>query len=266
MGRNLENFVAIITGASSGIGRETAILFAKKGVKVVLAARREDKLEEVEREIIGLSGEALVVPTDVSDKAQVERMTERALERFGRIDILINNAGFGQHARISDTSAEDMREIMDVNLMGTFYAIKAALPQMRKQESGHIINVSSVAGKRGLPFIGAYCATKSAMNAISEALRVELTGTGINVSLIYPITTETEFFDVMKNKTGKRFEPPKMFRQSAEGVAAAIVKCAENPKSEVFPFPLAWLVGITNSAAPGVLDFMLRMYYKYIKK
>ncbi len=126
------------------------------------------------RTINRLEGEALVIPTDVSDQTQVERMVEKTLERFGRIDILVNNAGFGQLAAIEETSPDDMREIIDVNLMGTFYAIKAALPQMRKQKSGHIINISSVAGKRGFPFLGAYCATKFAMNAISDALRIEL--------------------------------------------------------------------------------------------
>lgn len=262
MGKNLENSVAIITGASSGIGRETATLFARKRVKVVLAARREDKLEEVAREINRLEGETLIIPTDVSDQTQVERMVGKALERFGRIDILVNNAGFSQFASIEETTSDDMREIIGVNLMGTFYSTKAVLPQMRKQGSGHIINISSVAGKRSFPFLGAYCATKFAMNAISEALRIELTGTGIYVSLVYPVTTKTEFFDVMKNRTGRRFEPPGMFTQSAYQVADAIVKCAENPKLEVLPFPLARLLIVINAIAPGILDFILRRYYK----
>jgi short-subunit dehydrogenase len=159
-----------------------------------------------------------------------------------------------------------MLEIMGVNLMGTFYTTKAVLPQMKKQGSGHIINVSSVAGRRGFPFLGAYCATKFAMNAISEALRIELTGTGICVSLVYPVTTRTEFFDVLKNRTGRRFEPPKIFSQSAHQVARAIVECAENPKPEVLPFPLARLLIVINAIAPGVLDFILKRYYKSMVK
>lgn len=262
MRKNLENSVAIITGASSGIGRETAILFAQKKAKVTLAARRENRLEEVAGIINRLEGEALIMPTDVSDQTQVERMIEKTLERFGRIDILVNNAGFGQLASIEETSPDDMREIMGVNLMGTFYATKAVLPQMRKQGSGHIINISSVAGKRGFPFLGAYSATKFAMNAISEAMRIELTETGIDVSLVYPVTTTTEFFDVIKSRAGRRFESPKMFTQSAYQVADAIVKCAENPKPEVLPFPLARLLILMNAAIPGVLDFFLRTYYK----
>ncbi|HEX3033549.1 MAG TPA: SDR family NAD(P)-dependent oxidoreductase [Thermodesulfobacteriota bacterium] len=264
MGKNLENSVAIVTGASSGIGRETAILLARKKVKVVLAARRENKLEEVAQEIAGLNGEVLAIPMNVSDSTQVERMVDKTLECFGKIDILINNAGFGLNAPIAETSSDDLREIMGVNLMGTFYVTKAVLPQMKKQGSGHIINISSIAGKRGFPFLGAYCATKFAMNAISEALRVELVATGIHVSLVYPVTTETEFFNVMKNKTGKRFEPPKMFRQSACKVAHAIVKCAENPRPEVLPFPLARLLFMINSTWPGILDFILRRYYKSV--
>jgi short-subunit dehydrogenase len=266
MGKNLENSVAIITGASSGIGRETATLLAQKGMKLVLAARREDKLEELAREINRPGAETLIIPTDVSDQTQVEPMVGKALERFGRIDILVNNAGFGQFASIEETSSDDMHEIIGVNLMGTFYSTKAVLPQMRRQGSGHIINISSVAGKRGFPFLGAYCATKFAMNAISEALRIELTGTGIYVSLVYPVTTKTEFFDVIKNRTGQRFEPPGMFTQSAYQVANAIVKCAENPKPEVLPFPLARFLIVINAIAPGVLDFVLRRYYKSMIK
>jgi short-subunit dehydrogenase len=266
MPKKLEHSVAIITGASSGIGRETANLLARKGVKLVLAARREDKLKEVAKEINSLGSEALIIPTDVSDQTQVEHMVQRALEKFGRVDILVNNAGFGQFASIEETSSEDMLEIMGVNLMGTFYTTKAVLPQMKKQGSGHIINVSSVAGKRGFPFLGAYCATKFAMNAISEALRIELTGTGICVSLVYPVTTRTEFFDVLKNRTGRRFEPPKIFSQSAHQVARAIVECAENPKPEVLPFPLARLLIVINAIAPGVLDFILKRYYKSMVK
>ncbi|MER3446333.1 MAG: hypothetical protein C4291_05550 [Candidatus Dadabacteria bacterium] len=262
MGKNLSNSVAIITGASSGIGRETAILLAQKGVKVTLAARREKRLEEVAGIINRLESEALVIPTDVSSQTQVERMIEKTLERFGRIDILVNNAGFGQLASIEETSPDDMREIMDVNFMGTFYATKATLPQMRKQRSGHIINISSVAGKRGFPFLGAYCATKFAMNAISEAMRIELTGTGIYVSLVYPVTTTTEFFDVIKSRVGRRFVAPKVFTQSAYQVANAIVKCAENPRPEVLPFPLARVLILMNASIPGVLDFFLRTYYK----
>jgi uncharacterized protein len=262
MGKNLENSVAIITGASSGIGHETAIQFAQKKVKVALAARREYKLEEVARSINRFSGEALVIPTDVSDQTQVECMVVKTLERFGRIDILVNNAGFGQLASIEETSPDDMREIMGVNLMGTFYATKAVLPQMRKQGNGHIINISSVAGKRGFPFLGAYCATKFAMSAISEAMRIELTGTGIYVSLVYPVTTTTEFFHVIKSRAGRRFEAPKMFTQSAHQVADAILKCAENPRPEVLPFPLARLLILMNASMPGVLDFFLRTYYR----
>jgi short-subunit dehydrogenase len=262
MGKNLEHSVAIITGASSGIGRETALLFAQKGVGVALVSRREDRLKEVSRKINELGTEALIIPTDVSDQSQVERMVESVIERYGRVDILVNNAGFGQFAAIEETTIDDMREIFGVNFMGAFYAIKAVLPYMRKQGSGHIINISSAAGKRGFPFMGAYCATKFAMNAISEALRIELSGTNINVSLVYPVTTKTEFFDVLKNRTGRRFYPPDMFNQSAQHVARAIVKCAENPRLEVLPFPLAKFLIVTNAVAPGFVDYILRRYYK----
>jgi short-subunit dehydrogenase len=262
MGKNLEQSVAIITGASSGIGRETTLLFARKGVKVALASRREDRLQEVAREVNELGTGVLISSVDVSDERQVERMVREVIEHFGRVDILVNNSGFGQFAPIEETTSDDMREIFGVNFMGAYYAIKAVLPHMRKQESGHIINISSIAGKRGFPFIGAYCATKFAMNAISEALRLELSRTNIHISLVYPVTTKTEFFDVIKNRTEQRFDPPSMFSQSAHQVARAIVKCAENPRIEVLPFPLARLLIVLNSIAPRVLDYILRRYYK----
>ncbi|MGQ0793679.1 MAG: SDR family NAD(P)-dependent oxidoreductase [Deltaproteobacteria bacterium] len=266
MGKKVEDRVVVITGASSGIGREAALLFAEKRAKIVLAARREDKLRELAQEISLRGAEAMVASLDVSDASAVDSMILRAADEFGGVDILVNNAGFGQFATIEQTSYEDMREILNVNLMGIFNASKAVIPLMKARGGGHIINLSSVAGKRGFPFLGAYCATKFAICGFSEALRVELASAGIHVSVVYPVLTRTEFFDVLKNKTGKKYEPPNLFAQSARHVASAIVACAERPRAEVLPFPALRLLMMLNSIAPWVLDFILKRYYKSVMK
>ena len=193
MGRDLSGRVVIVTGASSGIGRETALSFAREKARVVLAARRKERLQSLEREIQALGTEAVSVPTDVAHREQVEAMVRQAVERFGRVDILVNNAGSGLFALVEETTPEDMEAILRVNFLGTFYGIRAVLPLMRRQGSGHIMNVSSIIGKRGAPVFGAYCASKFAMVGLSESLRVELRGSGIGVSVICPVGTATEF-------------------------------------------------------------------------
>jgi len=254
MAKDLRGRVAIITGASSGIGRELALAFAREGTRLVLAARREEKLREVAKAVSAMEGEALVVPTDVGVQAQVEHMIEATMSRFGRIDILVNNAGYGLFASVEDTTTDDVRRIMEVNFMGAFYGIKAVLPIMRQQGWGHIINVSSVVGKRALPYSSAYCATKSAMIALSESLRVEVAGTGIDLSVVCPAGTATEFFDVAENKFDRRVGPAGLV-QSAAQVAQRIVTIARNPRPEVMAYKPARLLVILNAIAPSVIDW-----------
>ncbi|MCH8029724.1 MAG: SDR family NAD(P)-dependent oxidoreductase [Candidatus Dadabacteria bacterium] len=266
MGRDLKDKVAIITGASSGIGLETALEFAKKGVKTVLAARREDRLNEAAERVKTLGSEALVVKTDVSRWSQVQRMVKQSIERFGRVDIMVNNAGYGLLATIEDTTYQEMKDIFDVNFMGTFYATNAVLPHMKKQGSGHIINISSVAGARGMPLLGAYSVTKFGQKALTEALRVELAGTGIDVSVVCPVFIESEFFKSVINKTNRQMDAPKWLTQSSNKVARSIVKCAENPKPEVLPYPMARIFIALNAIWPGFIDFLLRKNYKSFTK
>jgi short-subunit dehydrogenase len=261
MAKGLHGRVAIITGASSGIGRETALAFARAGVQTALAARREDKLEEVAQTINALGGETLVVPTDISQPAQVQHLVQATLDRFGRIDVLVNNAGFGLLASVEETSIEDMQRIMEVNFMGAFYAMKAVLPVMRQQGRGHIINVASIVGKRAVPYSGAYCATKFALVGFSETLRIELAGSGIDVSVVCPIWTETEFFDTMKNVQQRQLKPVGP-AQSAAAVARAIVDCARHPRPEVMPFRPARLLAVANAIAPGLIDRGMRQLAK----
>jgi len=252
--RNLQNQVVIVTGASSGIGRETALLFAKEQCRVVVTARRKDRLDELATEARRAGGDTLVVQTDVSDEEQVKGLVQQTAGRFGRLDILINNAGFGLFAKIEDTTVEELQTIFATNFLGTFHAIKAALPIMRRQKQGHIVNVSSVAGKRAFPLSGAYCATKFAMNGLTESLRTELRGSGIDVSLVMPVGTATDFFTVAKNKSNRPSVPLGIV-QSAHQVAQAIVSCARRPRAEVLCYPPSRILILLNAISPRLVDW-----------
>src|SRR6185437_15361725 len=157
------------------------------------------------------------------------------VHRSGRLDVMICNAGFGIAGAIDQISPEQMRELVDVNYMGTFYAARAALAIFRRQGRGHVIIVSSIVGKRGVPYMGAYAATKFAQAGMAECLRAEVAGTPIHVSVVYPVSTETEFFDVMSHETGVQVTRAGGPRQSVETVADAIARAIERPTPEVYP-------------------------------
>ena len=191
MKRALKGKVAIVTGASSGIGEATARELAARGASVVLASRAAGNLEVLRRGISASGGVALAVETDVSDRYSVEAMVGRTVEEFGSLDVLVNNAGLGLSGRIAEVRTEDVRHVFEVNTVGPLNCIQAVLPHMG--EGGHIINVSSVVGRRAIPKVGAYCASKFALNALSDALRVEVADRGIIVTSVYPGTTRTSF-------------------------------------------------------------------------
>lgn len=182
--------IVIITGASSGIGAATARVFAVAGADVVLAARSQAALEQLATE---LPGRPLVVPTDVSRAEQARALVTQTLAERGRVDILINNAGVGLAGPIAAIAPSDLEQTLAVGLFGPLATIQAAVPAMRQQQRGQIINVSSVLGLRALPYLGGYAATKAALDRLTEALRMELRGTGIAVTLVRPGTTRTGF-------------------------------------------------------------------------
>ncbi|HEV8457924.1 MAG TPA: SDR family oxidoreductase [Methylomirabilota bacterium] len=247
--------VAIVTGASSGIGEATARLMARAGMRVALCARRKDRLQRLAGEIQAAGGQASVHPLDVTDATGLRWMVDEVLGQWGRIDVLVNNAGRGLAATFEQTTAEEFRALLELNVLAVFTATQAVLPVMRRQGRGHIINVSSVVGRRGVPYRSAYSATKFALGGLSEALRVELTGTGIAVSLIYPIGTATEFHTAEPQKVPWRRVGP---MQTAERVARAILRCVRRPRPEVYPYWPARILAVLSVVAPRLVDLGMR--------
>ena len=186
--------VSVVTGASSGIGAATARLLAAQGSKVVLAARRAERIGALAAELPG----ALAVPTDVTDPAQVRRLVEQALERHGRVDVVVNDAGQGLHVPVADLDPEDLRAVFDLNVVGPLNVLEAVLPSMRAQGAGAVVNVSSATSLRVIPGLGGYAATKAALNLLSATARLELAGAGIALSVVYPRLTATEFHEHLR--------------------------------------------------------------------
>ncbi|MBF6600228.1 MAG: SDR family oxidoreductase [Dehalococcoidia bacterium] len=257
----LAGSTVIVTGASAGIGRETALAFARRGANVVLAARREERLQALADRLRRIGVEALVVPTDVARPQEIERLVQAALDRFGRIDVLVNNAGFGFSGTIEETTEADMRELWDVNYMGAFLATKAVLPTMRSQRRGHIVNVSSVVGKLAFPFHGAYSATKFALIGMTEALRGELEGSGVTATVVLPASTRTEFFDVQRTHDGHVSAPTGPV-QSPAVVARAIVRSVVRPTPEVNLVPAFRLAFGLSAFFPFLRDMAGRQFYR----
>jgi NADP-dependent 3-hydroxy acid dehydrogenase YdfG len=190
--KNIEGKIIVITGASSGLGEAAARHLASLGATLLLAARRSDRIRILAQELIAGGGHALAVPTDVAKFAEVERLAATALETYGRIDVLINNAGLMPLSPLDRLKTDDWDRMIDVNIKGVLYGIAAVLPTMQKQKSGHIINVSSVAGHKVRPGSTVYSATKTAVRVISEGLRQEVKPYNIRTTIISPGAVDTE--------------------------------------------------------------------------
>jgi short-subunit dehydrogenase len=252
--------VVAITGASAGIGRATAVQLARRGDATVLCARRQDRLEAVAADVRAAGGQAVPAVADVTRLDDMNRIVALAIERFGRLDVMICNAGYGVAGAIDEVPPEKMRELMDVNYMGTFYAARAALPVFRRQGSGHVVIVSSIVGKRGVPYMSAYSATKFAQVGMAECLRSEVAGSPIHVTVVYPVSTDTEFFDVMTRETGTTVTRAHGPRQHVTDVARAIVRAIDRPVPEVYPhFPSRILVWV-NAVFPALTDRVVQRF------
>ncbi len=248
----------IITGASGGIGAATAIACARAGMPVALFARSQDKLETVKAQIERAGGSAIVVVGAVEDVDANAELIAKAQEAFGDVYSAIANAGYGQEIECATMPISDIRAMFEVNFYGSLNLVQPMVAKFRDRGAGHAMMVSSGLSKIGLPYYGAYCATKAAQDHFCRAMRLELVGTGVMVSSVHPVLTKTDFHTAAAQKSGGQLKiarPTKM--QTAQTVADAIVRCLRKPKGEVWT---SWASRIGLGASvmmPGVTDRVL---------
>lgn len=232
MTSNIEGKVVVITGASSGLGESTARHLAKLGATVVLGARRKDRLDAIVKNIQADGAKALAVSTDVTDRVQVEALVQQAIDTYGKIDVLVNNAGIMPIAPLSLLKVDEWDRMIDLNIKGVLYGIAAALPHMKKQKSGHIINTASVFGiKVFAPGGTVYCATKAAIRTLTEGLRMEVHGDGIRTTIISPGAVDSELKESTSDEASSTMvnELYKVLAIPAESIARAIAYAIEQP-------------------------------------
>lgn len=257
----------LITGASQGSGKATALLFAQKGYNVVLAARNLERLEATANEVRSLGGSVLAIPTDVGDAQQVQELVNKALETYGNIDVLVNNAGICLTGSMAKTTLEDWHQIMNTNFWGYVYTINAILPHFLDRQTGTIINVGSVGGKMPVPDMTAYCASKYAVTGLTETLRFELAPKGINVCSVHPGIINSNFMEraQFRGENNSEVENRRQqmetvlkssFVSQPEDIAKAIWEAVHKKQSDT-------VVGLTSIATeayrlfPGLMQFIM---------
>jgi len=255
----IQDLTVVITGASSGIGRATALAFADRRCAVVLAARGADALAAVARECESRGGRATAVPTDVGDAESVRELARVAVERHGRIDVWVNNAAVTVFGAFEDIPLEDFRRVLDVNVMGYVHGARAALPVMREQGRGVLVNVSSIVGAVTQPYAHAYTMSKFAVRALGGSLRQELRlahGRGVAVCTVLPATMDTPLFQHSANYTGREVVAmPPVY--APERVARAIVRLVRFPRREVVVGPMGRGLILQSKFAPGLVERLM---------
>ena len=253
MAKKLSESVVVITGASSGIGRATALAFAEAGATVVLAARREQALRQAASECESRGAQALAVPTDVRDQAAVERLAQTAEDRFGHVDVWVNNAGVSLFGRFDESPPELWRQVIETNLFGVANGARAAVRRFRARGSGTLINVGSVNSRAPGPYASSYMASKFAVRGLSESLRDELRGEGIDVCTVMPASIDTPFFQHAANYFGREVKPLRPVIHPGR-VAAAIVRCAKRPRRELIVGLSGRQMVLTHDLMPWVFE------------
>ena len=259
----LKDKVVLVTGASSGIGWSTALAFGRRGARLVLLARRRDKLAELAQKLRALGTQALEFPCDVSDPAQAAPAVDKAVAAWGRVDVLINNAGINEHVRFAEQSLENMDRIVRTNVLGAMYVISAVLGPMLRQRRGHIINVASIAGWRGLPYMSVYCASKFALVGLTEALRAELYGSGVTLTAFCPGGVDTPMAQkVLTSPKLRAFLRPK----SPEDVAEKILRATLRRQPEVIYGEAPAAVVKLSKFFPKTVDWMAYRVYRSFRE
>jgi short-subunit dehydrogenase len=260
-----ENRVAFISGASSGIGYATALEFAKQGIYVAAAARRTERLKELEQAVHALPqphGDILTLAADVRDAATVHAAVDLAVKRFGRLDILVANAGIGQRGSLVDSQWADLETLLRTNIDGVLHSIRAAVPAMRHSGGGHIIIVSSVVADMTTPYTAAYSASKAFVSSIARSLRLELEPDNIWVTDILVGRTESEFNQKRLGQAGRADRAPRIPVMPAEKVAKAIVKATTQRKKTIILRPFDRLILWANALVPGMIGRRALRQYK----
>jgi short-subunit dehydrogenase len=254
----IDQQVVVLMGASSGIGRETAIRFAKRGAKVVVSARNGGALRSLVGEIRHNGGEALAVPADVAEFEQVKAVTDRAVEEYGSLDTWVHLSGVGLYATFDQTESEEFKRIINVNLMGQVYGTMVALPHLKREGRGALIHISSVEAKRSAPYHSAYAASKHGIDGFLESLRVELKREGwpIGVTNVMPAAINTPFFSSSRTKLGvKPMGVPPIYQPNT--VADVILYAAEHPTREIVAGGAGKAMLLTQRISPRLMDRLM---------
>jgi NADP-dependent 3-hydroxy acid dehydrogenase YdfG len=260
--------VAIVTGASSGIGEATAREFAHAGAIVVLAARRKERLDRLAKEICDAGGVALAVQTDITRISQIKNLVKRTMAEFGRVDILANIAGWGNYDWFEELTAKDLRSYYEVNVLGMAQLIQQVIPIMKAQRSGYILNMSSYTSEIGTPPLNAYASTKYAVKGLTDALRRELLPWGIAVVRIHPSAVSgTEFNKKAGRKRGSiKYSSIPIGRISRETIARKIVQLVEHPRRALYYSRIYDVPVILNQLFPEILDWLSAIWIRRKRK
>jgi short-subunit dehydrogenase len=260
--RDLRGLRVAVTGASGGIGEALAVELAGRGARVLVTARREDRLAQLVTRLKSMGAEAASVVGDVTEDAVRRAIVERAQSQFGGLDVLVNNAGVGAFGRFDEVEPERLRRVMEVDFFAAVELTRLALPLLREGRTPAIVNIGSILGHRAIPLAAEYCAAKFAVRGFSESLRAELARDGIDVLVVSPGTTDTPFFENVIEMRSKLPWRKEGVRQGAtpQSVARAAIDALERGKSEIIPSVSGKLLVLANRIAPRLVDRWMRRY------